>query len=58
MINAGEVEIAVLKEIGADMSMESREQTAGVKKVLRSVSYDAAERTLKFVRIESLSIHR
>ncbi len=32
--------------------MVSREQTARVKEVLRSVSYNAAERTLKFVRIE------
>ncbi len=52
MINAGEVEMAVLKEIGADMRMVSRERTARVKEELRSVSYSAAERTLKFVRIE------
>ncbi len=52
MINAGEVEMAVLKEIGEDMRMVSREQTAKVKEALRSVSYNAAERTLKFVRIE------
>lgn len=52
MINAGEVEMAVLREIGGDMRMVSREQTARVKEVLRSVSYDAVERTLKFVRIE------
>jgi site-specific DNA recombinase len=52
MISAGEVEMAVLKEIGADMRMVSREQTARVKEVLRSVSYNAGERTLKFVRIE------
>ena len=38
MISAGEVEMAVLKEIGADFRMVSREQTARVKEVLRSVS--------------------
>jgi hypothetical protein len=53
MISAGEVEMAVLKEIGEDMRMVSREQTVRVKEALRSVSYNAAERTLKFVRKES-----
>ena len=38
IISAGEVEMAVLKEIGADFRMVSREQTARVKEVLRSVS--------------------
>jgi len=34
LISAGEVEMAVLKEIGADLRMVSREQTAKVKEVL------------------------
>jgi len=40
MISAGEVEAAVLTEIGVGLSLVSKEQTAKVKEVLRSVTYD------------------
>ena len=52
MISAGEVETAVLTEIGVGLSLVSKEQTAKVKEVLRSVTYDATSRMLKLVRIE------
>jgi len=53
MISAGEVEAAVLTEIGVGLSLVSKEQTARVKEVLRSVSYDATSRKLKLVRLET-----
>ncbi len=52
MISAGEVETAVLTEIGVDLGLVSKEQTAKGKEVLRSVTYDAGSRMLKVVRIE------
>lgn len=52
MISAGEVEAAVLTEIGVGLSVVSKEQTAKVKEVLRSVTYDATSGMLKLVRIE------
>jgi hypothetical protein len=41
MISAGEVEAAVLTELGVGLSLVSKEQTAKVKEVLRSVTYDS-----------------
>jgi hypothetical protein len=52
MISAGEAETAVLTEIGVDLGLVSKEKTAKVKEVLRSVTYDAGSRMLKVVRIE------
>ncbi len=52
MISAGEVEAAVLTEIGVGLSLVSKEQTAKVKEALRFVTYDATSGMLKLVRIE------
>ena len=52
----GEVEAAVLTEIGVGLSLVSKEQTAKVKEVLRSVTYDAATRMLRLVRIEPAGV--
>ena len=53
MISAGEVEAAVLTEIGVGLSLASKEQAAKVKEVLRSVTYDVTSPMLKLVRIET-----
>ena len=52
----GEVEAAVLTEIGVGLSLVSKEQTAKVKEVLRSVTYDAATRMLRLVRLEPAGV--
>ena len=52
MISAGEVEAAVLTELGVALSLVSKERTAKVKEVLRSVTFDPTSRILKLVRIE------
>ena len=52
MISAGEVETAVLTEVGVGLSLVSKEQAAKVKEAVRSVTYDATSRMLKLVRIE------
>jgi DNA invertase Pin-like site-specific DNA recombinase len=54
MISAGEVESAVLAEIGAAKGLTTKEQAGVVKEAVRSVVYDADSRMLKINRIESL----
>jgi hypothetical protein len=53
MISAGEVESAVLAEIGAAKGLAAKEQAGVVKEAVRSVVYDADSRMLKINRIES-----
>jgi hypothetical protein len=43
LISTGELEAAVLTEIGVGLSLVSKEQTAKVKEVLRSVTFDPTE---------------
>jgi hypothetical protein len=52
-ISAGEVESAVLAEIGAGKGLTTKEQAGFVKEAVRSVVYDADSRMLKINRIES-----
>lgn len=54
MISVGEVESAVLAEIGAAKGLTTKEQAGVVKEAVRSVVYDADSRMLKINRIESL----
>ena len=51
MISVGEVESAVLAEIGAAKGLTTKEQAGVVKGAVRSVVYDAASRMLKVDRI-------
>ena len=52
MISAGEVESAVLAQIGAPRGLTTKEQADVVKEAVRSVVYDADSRMLKINRIE------
>jgi len=53
MISVGEVESAVLAEIGAAKGLTTKEQAGVVKEAVRSVVYDTDSRMLKIIRIES-----
>ena len=52
MISAGEVESAVLAEIGAAKGLATKERAGVVKEAVPSVMYDADSLMLKIDRIE------